>query len=180
MSLQIRSTPGLIGINTMQGRLNVEFPKSKLEISQPKAEMRINSQLPRVIIDQYQCFAEAGLKNYSDLTKDNGQWAYKCFMERIARYNQEGDMLAQIEKGNSSIPLIAENTFPTYDFNINFIPKSRPKIDVTGHINIDWDIKKPIINYEVRNPVFQYEHGKVEISMRQWPSIEMNYVDENV
>lgn len=177
--LQIKTTPGLIGINTSQGRQSIEQPWGKLEINQSKPKLHIEKELPKVIIDQYECFAEAGLKNNTDLTKDIGEWSYKCFLEGIANYNQEGDMLAQIEKGGNPFPIIAENrAFPSYDFNIDFIPKSRPKIDVTGYINIDWDIKKPIINYEVRQPVIDYQTGKVKISMRQWPSIEMRYIDE--
>jgi len=178
--LQIKSTPGLIGINTIHGRQSIEQPKGKLEINQPKAEMHINSELPKVIIDQYQCFAEAGLKNPTDLMKDIRQWSYKCLMEGIANYNQEGDMLARIETGSNPMPMIAENrAFPRYDFNIDFIPKSRPKIDVKmGHVDINWDIKKPIINYAVRKPVIDYQPGKVEISMRQWPDLEINFVDE--
>jgi len=179
MSLQINTTQGLIGINTIKGRQSIEQPKGELELSQPKAELQVESELPKVIIDQYECFAEAGLKNSTDLMKDISQWSQKCLMEAIANYNQEGDMMAQIEKGGNPMPMIAENgAFPMYDFNIDFIPKSRPKIDIIGSLNIEWDIKKPIINYEARKPVIGFEYGKVDISMRQWPNIEINYVDE--
>jgi len=177
--LQIKSTPALIGINTIPGRQSIRQPKGELSVTTSRAEMRIDRELPKVLIDQYQCFAEAGLKNPTDLMKDISQWCYKCLMEGIANYNQEGDMLAQIEKGGNPMPMIAENrAFPRYDFNIDFIPKSRPKIDVTGYINIEWDIKKPVINYEVRKPVIDYQPGKVEITLRQWPSLEINFVDE--
>lgn len=178
MPFQIKSTPGLIGINTISAKLSIRQPRGRQEISQPKAELYIERELPRVIIDQYQCFAEAGLKNPTDFAKDNGQWSYKCFLEAIARYNEEGDMLAQIEKGSNPFPVIAENrAFPRYDFNIDFIPRSRPKIDVTGYLNMRWKINKPLINYEVRKPIVDYERGKVEIFMRQWPSLEIKYID---
>jgi hypothetical protein len=177
--LQINTTPGLIGINIVQGRQSIQQPMGKQEISQPKAELYIEKELPKVIIDQYQCFAEAGLKKPIDLAKDNSQWSYECFLEGIAMYNEEGNMMAKIENGANPLPSIGENrAFPRYDFNIDFIPKSRPKIDVTGYLKIDWNIKKPIINYEVRKPTIDFQRGKVEIFMRQWPSIEINYIDE--
>jgi hypothetical protein len=154
-------------------------PRGELTISQSNSQMHIDKELPKVIIDQYQCFAEAGLKNNTDFRREYSQLNYKSFMDGIANYNQEGDMLAQIEKPGNPLPAIAENrAFPRYDFNIDFIPKSRPKIDVTGYINISWDIQKPIINYEVRKPVIDYHPGKAEIYMRQWPSVEIRYVDE--
>lgn len=177
--LQINTTPGLIGINTILGRQSIEQPQGELTVNQAKSQMHIDRELPQVIIDQYECFAEAGLKNNTDLRREISQLSYKCLMDSIANYNQEGDMLAQIEKPGNPLPTIAENkAFPQYEFNIDFIPKSRPKIDVTGHINISWDIHKPTINYEVRRPVVDYQPGKAEIYMRQWPRVEIRFIDE--
>lgn len=179
MPLQINTTPGLIGINSILGWQSIQQPRGEQRISQPKAQMEIDRELPKVYIDQYQCFAEAGLKNPTDFTKDNVQWSYKCFLEGIAQYNEEGDMLAQIEKGINPMPIIAENrAFPRYDFNIDFIPKSRPKIDVKGYLRIEWKTNQPVISYQVRKPVIDFHPGKVEIFMRQWPDIEINYIDE--
>ncbi|MFZ5945236.1 MAG: DUF6470 family protein [Bacillota bacterium] len=179
--LQIRTTAGLIGINSSLGRQSIQQFRGEQIIRQPKAEMHIDQELPKVLIDQYQCFAEAGLKKPLDLLKEVSQYTYKKIMENIAAKCQEGDMLAQIEKGGNPLKEIArQSSFPQYDFNIDFIPKSKPKIEVTGYLNIKWEIKQPEIFYEVKKPVIDYQPGKVEISMRQWPDIEMRYVDESV
>jgi len=177
--LQIRTTPALLSLNTQNAKLNIEQPRGQQSIRQPKPELKIDSELPKVKIDQYQCFAETGLKNPTDLMKDIEQWSRKKWLEGIARRNREGDMLAHIEKGGNPIPALAENgAYPVYDWNIDFIPKSRPKIEVTGHLKINWDTKTPKISYKVNKPQIDYLPGKVAISMLQYSSVEIRYLDK--
>ncbi|MFZ7101353.1 MAG: DUF6470 family protein [Peptococcaceae bacterium] len=177
--LQIRTTPALLGINTIWGRQRIEQPRGELHIEQPRAELKIDRELPKVLIDQYRCFAEAGLKRPLDLMKEIRQRNYNKFLRNIAEMNQEGDMLAQIEKGGNPIAVLgAKRAFPARDFNIGFIPQSRPEFEVTGHLEIEWQLNKPQISYEVRKPVIDYLPGRVEIFLRQWPDIDFNYINE--
>ena len=171
---------GQIGINTYNGNFDIRQPQGQLSIKQIKAEMRVDQELPQVIIDQYQCFAEAGLKNTIDLTKANAQWAYQKWIEGIGRRCQEGEMLAAIERGNP-IPDIAENNaYPIYDYNIDLMPKSRPSIDFTGYIDINWQLGGAEVNYQPQKPMIEYQRGKVDIYMEQWPNLEISYVDEKI
>ena len=110
MPLQINTTPGLIGINSIAG--SGSSSPGEQRISQPKAQMEIDRELPKVYIDQYQCFAEAGLRILLILPKIMSSGLINAF-RGIAQYNEEGDMLAQIEKGINPMPIIAENrAFP--------------------------------------------------------------------
>ncbi len=179
--LQITTTPARLGMKTYNAHLEIQQPRGQQSIEQPRPEMKIDRELPKVIIDQYQCFAEMGLKNPTDLAKEISNWSRKKWLEGLARRREEGDRMARIEKGGNPIPEMArEKLNHQYQFNVDFIPKSRPKIEVTGHLNIEWDIKKPIINYKPNKPIVDYTPGYVDIYVEQWPDIEIRYVDERI
>lgn len=184
MGLQISSTPALIGINNIKPIQHIEQPKGEQSIQQVPAKMHIDRELPKVVIDQYQCFAERGLKNSGDLARDNAQWAQKIAFEYIGRIAAEGDAFGRIEDGQSAYDVLADiassNAWPQIDYNIGFIPKSRPKIDVTGHLSVSWELGKAIHDYKPQKAIHDYQTGKVEIYLRQKNSISIQYIDEKV
>ncbi|WIF96132.1 DUF6470 family protein [Caminicella sporogenes] len=182
--IRITSLPALIGINTIP---------AKLEIIQPKADVNMHTELPKVQmhteqvkvqIDQYQCFAEAGLKNYLDLTKDTAQFAIQALLQGIERIVRQGNELAAIENEADPIPVQSkENAFELFnkDYNIETIPKSRPKIDFKGGtVDIKVHEGKTDIDVKVNKPQINYIPGKVEIYLRQKNSINIEYIGEKI
>lgn len=182
--ITINTTPALIGIQTI---------RSKLEIMQPKAEVNMNIEHPKVEIhteqvkaqiDQYECFAEAGLKNYLDLTREAAQLGKQAVMQGIERIVRQGNELAAIENQTDPIPYQAEeNAFELFnkDYNIGTIPKSRPKIDFKGG-TVDIKVHEGKVNLDVKinKPRIDYIPSKVEIYMRQKNSIDIQYVGEKI
>ncbi|SHH69849.1 hypothetical protein SAMN02745135_01724 [Caloranaerobacter azorensis DSM 13643] len=182
MSLQITTTRVMIQINIIDGKMSICQPRGEQNIHTTMPKVRIEFEKPKVIIDQYQCFAEAGLKNYLDLTKEAARFGYQKVLEGIARIAEDGDRMAQIENGMPpAIPELAEkNAWEELDYNIDFIPKSRPKIDVEGRLKIDWELGKVNIDYKVNKPIINFQRGKVEIYLKQKPSIKIRYIDVKI
>lgn len=183
MPFQIQSQAAKISINTTKGSFHMQQPKGKLNIETTYPKMQIDRKLPRVIIDQYQCFAEAGLKNIFDLTREYAQMGKQKALEAIANINQEGDRTADICSGiPEAIPEIAQSKIGSdeKEFNIDTIPKSRPRIDVEGHLNIAWEIGGTNINYIAQKPIINIEKNNVEIYLRQKPKLDIRYIDERI
>lgn len=181
MTIQIRTTKAQIGIRTTTPELRIRQPKGELELKQTKPQLQIEKELPKVKIDQHQCFAEAGLKNYLELTRENADIGYQEALKAVARIAEEGNRMAEFEKGDSAIVSIAgDKIFTERSFNVKFIPQSRPKISWTGYLNINWQIDKAKINYSAHKPEVQYTPGKTEIYLRQRPSLDITYIDEKV
>lgn len=181
MGLQINTVKPQIAINVTRPGMSISQPKGELYIETTKTKLNIDSELPKLIIDQYECFAEAGLKNYIDLTKENARHAGQKIAEAISRYIDDGNSMANISKNSPDmIPELAENNAwqPQRQYDIGTLPKSRPKIDVTGSLDINWDIGKANISYKVNKPTIDIRPNKVEIYLQQKPSIDIRYIDD--
>ena len=132
-----------------------------LNIQTTYPKVYIDRQLPKVTIDQYECFAEAGLKNNTDFAKECVEYTNSLLSVGIDRIVSEGNRMASIEKRMpDAIPEIAfDNTFDNKDWNIDIMPKSMPKIDVEGYLNLEWEMgklnfyKESVLNYKKGNEV---------------------------
>lgn len=179
--LRISQTYAKIGIRTQNAQLNIRTVQPQVKISQEHAKVQIESELPRVHIDQYQCFAEAGLKNNMDLMRETTQLAYRHVMAYISQTAADGDRLAAVEKGGTPIADIAErNAYPEKEFIFDMIPKSRPKIEVTGDLKINstpgsvtFDARRGQVDIQATRP-------EIEIYLRQKPSVRFQYIGRNV
>lgn len=180
--LKINTIRPQIQINITKGQIGIRQPKGEQSIHTTMPKVKIESEKPKVIIDQYQCFAESGLKNYLDLTKEAARLGYQKVLEGITRIVEDGNRMAQIENGMPpAIPELAEkNAWEELDYNIDVIPKSRPKIDVKGSLKIDWELGKANIDYKINKPIINFQRGKVEVYLKQKPSIDIRYVDARI
>lgn len=168
MPLTIYPTKPQIHITTTNARLQIQQPKGELSIIQTKPTMIVDRQLPRVLIDQSQQFSEAGLKKWYELIDEYAQLGRQQAMNGIARIVEDGNRMAQIQrKMPPAIPelVLKNSTSPKLDFNFTMIPKTRPKIEVEGYLNIDWQLGKTEINYTPRKPIIEYTAGRVDISV---------------
>lgn len=180
MPLSITTVKGQIGIETTNAYLDMRQPKGEQSIRQIKPQMMIDRQLPKVIIDQSQPFAEAGRKPWSQVAAEYAQLGRQQALEGIARIVDDGNRMAMIQrKMPEAIPEIAfKNSMPKqHEFNFAVIPTSRPKIDVTGYLNIQWQLGGVEHSYTPRRPEADYRPGKVDIYMKQYPKTEIRYID---
>lgn len=182
MGLSIRTTNIQLGIERTPSSLQIETQNAGLELHQKHAEVNITTEKPRVLIDQYECFAEAGLKNNYDFSREAAQLGYQQLMKYIGETASDGNTLAAIERGGNAISSIAaRKASPEKNFGLAFIPQSRPKIDVTGSLDLQWDRNGEGIyngvegNYIPGYANINFEPTKINIFVKQYPSINIKY-----
>lgn len=187
MGLSISHTDIKLGIESSPARLEMQSQPARMVFHQNNAKLNINTDPPRVTIDQYECFAEAGLKNNFDLLKEASSRAYQNALDFIGQTAEDGRTLASIENGGNPIAQIAaRDAFPVHEFGIGFIPQSRPKIDVTGSIQIE-----PVLdaNGATNSVTGDYTPGSLNISyipwqlniyVKQYPTINIQYEGNTV
>ncbi len=189
MGLSIRTTPAQLEINTYPAGLKYNIKEAELSIRQKQPLIEIKTEMPVVLIDQYQCFAEAGLKNNADIMKEQAQKGYNCVLKFIAKKAQDGDAMKRIgHKANIMIDIAKRSAIKKYDFNVGFIPKSRPEFDLKGGtVDLEAEFRNNLgeINgvtcgYKPGDVQFNYIPGKVDIRMKSYGSINITYTGENV
>ncbi len=182
MALSIQTTDIQLEYNRIPSKQEIETRNARLEFKQKHAKVNITTEKPKVLIDQYECFAEAGLKGNYDFTKEATQRAYQQVMEFIGKTASDGNTLAAIENGGNPMKAIAvRDAYPKYEFGLGFIPKSRPKIEVTGSVNIDWERNWEGVNngvdgtYTPGSVNIDFEPAKINMYVKQYPSVDIRY-----
>lgn len=181
-SLRITSTDALIGINTIPANISISQPKADFEIHQKHAKVDVRTEPIEIRIDQRQCFNEAGLKDNTAFMEDNVQEAKQNLLQWIGRVSSEGNMMAAIENNMDAIAEIAlDNSIQVYDFNVDFLPKSRPKIDfIGGKVDIQVDEGYVELKTKPNKPVIDVKVGGVQIYLRQNPELKIEYIGNNM
>lgn len=178
----INKTNALIGINSTPSMLSIEQPKADFEMVQKQPKLTMHTEQGHIIIDQRQCFNESGLKDNRALMEQMVQESRMALLEGISRTSYEGNMMAAIEnKIDAVAEIAAANSIRMFDYNIDFIPKSRPKIDFTGG-NLDIQVEEGYVDVKAipQKPIINVELGKIDIYLRQYPSINFQYVGNSV
>jgi hypothetical protein len=180
--IRITKTDALIGINTTPTKVYIQQPRAdfELDIKDPKVE--IHTEQVQIRIDQSQCFGEAGLKNNTALREDLANRSQQALAEGVSRIVAEGNQMAAIENRSDAIAEIAfSNSIQVLDWNIDFIPKSRPQIDyVGGTVDISLDAGYVDIKSKPNMPIIDVEVGDIEFYLRQETSIKFEYVGNNL
>lgn len=182
MDIRISQSYAQIGIERSPGGLDIQTRSAQLELRQKHAKINLHAELPKVKIDQYECFASAGLKNCLDRSREIAQRTYRQVMEFIGKTAEDGNRLAAIEKGGNPIAEIAvRDAYPEHEFGLDFLPKAAPKIEVTGNLQIDPERNSEGTHNGVEGTFtpgevnIRYTPDKISIYLKQYGSINFEY-----
>jgi len=182
MGLEINRMPTRLNVETIPSRLSIQTRRAKLELRHEEARVDIQTELPRVVIDQYECFASMGVMGPVARTRHEGQRAMQQALAYASKVAADGDSMAAIENPDP-LPDIAERDSRTeHEFGLDYIPKARPKITVTGGVQIRARPNAEGITNGVRGTYtpadisIEYTPAQVRISVAQYPSISMRYI----
>lgn len=182
--IRINSTHGQLGLNITKPVQRIEQQAATVQIEQPKAEMQINRTTGKLSIDQTEARADVDLKSIARRKEEFAANGREDLLSGIARVSSQGDELMRIENGGKPIiEQAVENSMPTqYDFNIGWVPSAGSvEIDYRpGKVDINWQTHRPNIQVETHKPIHEYTPGKVEGYMKQWPSLEIDFVGGSI
>ncbi len=189
MGLEIRTTPARIELERIPGRFNINTRNARLELTQKHAKVNIATEQPRVLINQYPCFAEEGLKNNTDLSLEWAQRGYQAAMEFIAKKAQDGDAMTKIgNKANIMIDIARRNMQTVHEFGFGTMPVSRPEFDVVGGTveleaefrNNTGEINGVTGNFIPNEINFEFTPAVIRSRMASYGSIDIRYTGNKV
>jgi hypothetical protein len=180
--LEISKVDAQIGITTRNAKMYIQQPPASFEIEHKDAKLIIHTEQARILIDQQQCFNESGLMDPTALAEDIAQRSKQAAIEGIARRVDEGNQLADVRnRGNAIAQIAFNNTFENHEFNMVTMPQSPPKFDVAGGtVDIQVEEGYVIIHSTPNRPIIDVEPGSVEINMKRYPEIHIQYVGNKV
>ena len=179
MELSIRSKPALLGIQTQNAQVKLHNAPPILELKTEKAELNMQVTLPKVEIDQKQCFSESGLKGILELSSENVRDAVSQMYASVGRIAEQGNALTDIHTGGN--PIADQAYYNAYDqfdkdYNMVTMPKSRPKITVIeGKVNLNPTQGKITATPRLTKPELDYQPGKVDIYLRQKADLQIDF-----
>ncbi|MCK8059837.1 MULTISPECIES: DUF6470 family protein [unclassified Fusibacter] len=185
--VNISTTPAILSINRTRGQQTITQEQFTLDIQTEHPKVFIESTLPKVEIDQSRAFSEAGLKDVFELTRELAAYALNEMVASIGRIAEQGTQLTNVHSNPNAIADQAYyNAFEQFDsdWNIDFIPKSRPTITLIEGQNDIRVQEGHIINNTQKSKVeHQYTPSQVKIAMQSYNTIAFNYqskVDKQV
>lgn len=187
MNLEIRTTIGQIGIDRRPSSLEMQSQAAQVELSKTKPNFSMHTEPTRIKIDQYEARASAGLKNDADLIREWAQKGKQQAIETIGKIAEDGNRLAAIQYGGNPIAEMAKrDSTTTHEFGIDYLPKTGPVFDVTGSVDISCDWSDAGVHsgveaqYTPGNLNMNYTPAQIEINVKQYGSVDINYVGNNV
>lgn len=184
MRLVVDAQPALIGIRTTSAQLNMRSEQPLVEIHTEPSNLNAHNTLPKIEIDQSQCFSESGLKGILELTADNAAYSVQAMQESVGRIAEQGDELTNFAGGGNVIAEQAGyNAFDQFarDWNMVTMPQSRPKITlIEGGVKFDPVSAKVTFNAKLTKPEIDYQPGNVEVYLRQKDQINIHFEGLNL
>jgi len=182
MPISISQQPLVMNVSTSPGKLSQSGNGAKtlnLDIKEPLLEMQ--TQLPKVSIDQSQSFAEAGLKKNRAFMEDNTSYSKEIVSQGVDRIVSQGNEFIDIHTGVDPIPDQAiYNAYDMFEKSFNYaaIPTTRPSIDlVKGSVNYNFNRGSVNNNSQPQKVEMNYTPYQVNFSISQYNSISFRYME---
>lgn len=179
--IRITSQQAQIELDIQQPIQSIEQPAAVIDLQQPPAEVSIERTPSQLTIDQTKAREDMDLKSIAKRIEEAAQQGHQDLLEGIARRTQDGAQLMMIENGGNAIASIAKRNSegPEKQFNIGWIP-SYGSVNirfVPGKVDIDTKTNPVINNSRAQKPIHEYQPGKVNITMKNYPSLNIDFVN---
>jgi hypothetical protein len=174
--IQIRSQDAVLFIDADAGKQRIEQPAATIDMEQIRPEQHYRTTRGRLEINHDRVWDALGLGNNLQTMSKIYSMASDIALQGIARIVQKGDQMASIHLGGNPIAEMArdwQRTFPEFNFigeaaydniDIQYTPSELSIETTPGRVNL---------NVQVNKPILEYDRGKLDIYMSQYPKVEI-------
>jgi hypothetical protein len=179
--IRMQSQMAQIEISQTPAKQSIRQPKAEMSIQQPAASLSIQTTPSRLQIDQTQAWEDMNLMHITRRNEKFAEEGLRAVQEGVAKKAVQGKELMMIEKeGNPIVAQAVTNSQkPKKQLAITFIPSPfSVKINYQpSEVNIEVQTNKPVIEVQRNNPEIQYEPGSVDIRMKQFQDLNIDFVN---
>ncbi|APC49139.1 DUF6470 family protein [Virgibacillus halodenitrificans] len=182
--IRINSQSATIQLKTTPARQEIEQPKADLSIQQPKAKMEIRTTPSKLMIDQSQAWEQMNRMHVFKLNDRFAEEGRRGLLAGIERRAGQGRELMQIEnKGNPIANQAEQNGHDGMkSLGIKFIPSHFSVKTTYQPAKVDINVKenKPEINVQPNKVIHRYKAGSVDVQMKSYSNLEIDFVNITV
>lgn len=170
IKIELSSQKASLNLHTTSPKVKIQTEAARLEIRQPKGDLQIDSTAFR---NSY------GIKSWRSFIQDNAQEAKNIGLAEIAEIVEEGNRMGQIASGEDAVVEIATDSCYPPIGELTWAPLVKPEIHYQAnrpqirYIDGSFDLK-----LERGNVQTEFQPGKVNVSVAQYPSIK-TWMSEN-
>lgn len=180
--LEVHTVNAKIEFSTRKTIIDVNTTQPSFSISRTPEELDIQNIPPKLQIDSSACQAEEGDMTVSQLIAQNAQDGIQSIKDLASQFTQDGAYIMQNFHDDKNVlaDLANSKAVPAPKQSVfKFIPSQPPIVSFTDPIfNIDVQPSAMTLNWNV-NSMAQgkvTQTGGVDITMTQYPSVEINYI----
>lgn len=182
MDLRIHTQDAQIGLKQTQGQFHIQQGNHIFNLRAKEPKIYLHQEEPVLLIDQRQCFSEAGLKSNAEISRLYAAKGRQAALRATAEIANEGRAMANIQNGVIIGRLAKRKSQPKErQYNFDMIPKSRPDIDLQrGRIDISFQKGDISVDSPYRGADIYYSKGDTKVYLKQKNYINIEYIGKNV
>jgi len=173
--LQIRQTPGLIGIDADRGQYSIQQPRADMEISTQPAQLEFQHFQPELKVDQSKAIAAYNGGPLPEMNARIYSGMQQIFLQNMAKKVERGDNLAAIHIPGNTISNIVGTDIASIPYPEFRGPASVDNVDVHFEVRPMESSYQPAVtdlSVQANRPEVEYTRGKLDIYMQQHPSVQ--------
>lgn len=179
--IKITSVPILIEFKVHNAKLEQNNEMADLKITRDKGGLTIRNRPIKINIDTF----EARNSVVPTTRRSIAQAAQKGIasaQDTTARYAREGKMLTDVRyKDNPLGHVFDSREQRVHEYGLGFLPSSPPNITWSEpSLSIQYETDKLNFDWKTSRGDFKYIPGNVEFSVKQRPSVNIEYIGEPI
>lgn len=174
--IQMQLYHAVLSIDADLGQQRLEQPRAKVDMKQVRPEQHFTTTTGKLEVNQDRVWDALGLGNNLETMSKIYSMSKDLALQGIARIVAKGDQMAAIHLGGNPIAEMArewQRTFPEFDFRGE---ASFDNIDLyytPSELSIETTPGEVLLDVQVNRPIHEYERGKLDIYMSQYPRVEI-------
>lgn len=182
--LQITTIPIRYELKVHNASLELQNGTAEIEISRQSGGMQIKSRPIKLHLDTYEA-RNSVVPTTKTQIKRNAEQGKNAAYEATANFAREGQLMlkTQIGEGNETLnQILAQRmTLPTGQAELGFLPTAGPEISWEApQLSIAYEMDKLHFDAKIQKGEVQFIPGDIELSIAQYPDIEIKYVGEPI
>lgn len=175
--IKITSIPIAIEMKVNNAHLEYNNATADLEVSRNQGGLQIKSRPIKLNIDTFEARNSISPTTRRSI-EQSASMGKNAAYEATATLAKEGQLLLNAKVGEDVLGQIAASKMElSSDFGLTFTPKVGPEISWSEpDLTIEYQMDKLNFDWKVANGNFEFIPGDIEISIKQHPDVQIEYI----